>query len=1326
MLPSRLGKQLPRYTPICSSCRLRSSLTRLSRNFASPSSPRSRPPAAALAQEVDHAPYYQHHTPAPPLHRLSNNPYPGRNHASLMLPSPLPPDAVSAKVGEATTANAMLYPSTQLLDQLSLISICLRRPEHVPRAYQIFRRLLDESANGLRPVPESEVWGSVIEGVSRLEGENWKSRAEKLVWRWEESCGSPQGVPALAKNGVKVYQGWFRGLISRQSPLTPLAPYLSDPTLATSLLKNLNSTELPIAYEAILNLARVEAMDELEMTVRGIMGEEQKQREILSRIKIEEVMPVLEVAPHSCSFLRALLSLVTTQPPSKSRSKVAEASSGGNHARFAITNLRHALEELNSPTLALAHNRQLKLEDASKEAAAAELAHSAKQMDSRAGQTAAESRALQREKLQSWMHGWLGLLTTRLETDIEAMKKKQDAIPEDQRETAPQAWTSSSTMKDSYLVLYLTLLSPPKLALIVILEIMRMSGSGGISDGMKTLRGLVAVGKAVETEYRAETIKSVAGVDSSTWMKTLDPQTHKPDRKLVSNVWYHLGKRLESQEGSKLPLDEDLKSVWTAQWSQMAQVAVGSYLVDALLDVAKVQRTAVDPVTGESVTEEQPAFTHAYEYVRGKKLGVIKLNPVVATRLARDHITAVIPPKHLPMLVPPMKWVTHEEGGYLRHRVPVMRYKESVEQKSYLQQASMARHLEPVFAGLDVLSSTPWAINRNVFEVILQAWNSGDAIADIPAAEDKASYVMPEKPGPGETDPQKRSAYVERCKTVIQQQRKNHSERCKFNYNIEIARSFVNDTFYIPHNMDFRGRAYPIPPHLSPVGDDLCRGLLTFGEKKPLGELGLKWLQIHLANVFGFDKASFAERARFAQDHLEEIFDSVDRPLDGNRWWLKGEDQWQTLAACFELAAAMRSDDPTKYESSLPIHQDGTCNGMQHYAALGGDARGAKAVNLVNGDRPADIYTGVADLVNKVIEQDRAKGVPLALLINGTLGRKVVKQTVMTTVYGVTFVGARDQIAKQLVARGGIDPEHIYHVSAYIAKTVLGCIGELFSGAKAIQDWLTTCARLISRSIPPDRVEEASKQLAQRGSNPRRKTRIAKELMTSVIWTTPLGLPVVQPYRKAAKKQVLTALQTVYISDPNAPSEVAPQKQATAFPPNFIHSLDATHMLLTALKCRENKITFASVHDSYWTHASTVEPMSELIRDTFIHLHSQNLVGELRDEFIGRYKDHRIPIKNAQTISESSARKKLKGNTWAAKTDEQPEVDLEAEDSEIDTDEHNVGLSPADLQALQDAEIPSEKVGSQRFVRFEDVVPMPPPRGVFDVERIRDSAYFFS
>ena len=209
-----------------------------------------------------------------------------------------------------------------------------------------------------------------------------------------------------------------------------------------------------------------------------------------------------------------------------------------------------------------------------------------------------------------------------------------------------------------------------------------------------------------------------------------------------------------------------------------------------------------------------------------------------------------------------------------------MRYKESVEQVTYLRKASQAGHLEPVFHGLDVLSSTPWSINRNVFDVVLAAWNKGDAIADLPPAEDQATYEFPPAPDPLNNDPAERNRYTDRVKTVLLAQRSDHAERCKFNYTIEIARAFLHDPFYLPHNLDFRGRAYPISPYLSPVGDDLCRGLLQFSEKKPLGANGLKWLQIHLANVYGYDKLSFMERARFAQDHEADIFDSADRPLE--------------------------------------------------------------------------------------------------------------------------------------------------------------------------------------------------------------------------------------------------------------------------------------------------------------------------------------------------------------------------------------------------------------------------------------------------------------
>ena len=49
--------------------------------------------------------------------------------------------------------------------------------------------------------------------------------------------------------------------------------------------------------------------------------------------------------------------------------------------------------------------------------------------------------------------------------------------------------------------------------------------------------------------------------------------------------------------------------------------------------------------------------------------------------------------------------------------------------------------------------------------------------------------------------------------------------------------------------------------------------------------------------------------------------------------------------------------------------------------------------------------------------------------------------------------------------------------------------------------------------------------------------------------------------------------------------------------------------------CLQNQgLAFASVHDSYWTHACDVDKMSEIIRDTFIALHSSDILGKLAKE----------------------------------------------------------------------------------------------------------------
>jgi DNA-directed RNA polymerase len=114
-------------------------------------------------------------------------------------------------------------------------------------------------------------------------------------------------------------------------------------------------------------------------------------------------------------------------------------------------------------------------------------------------------------------------------------------------------------------------------------------------------------------------------------------------------------------------------------------------------------------------------------------------------------------------------------------------------------------------------------------------------------------------------------------------------------------------------------------------------------------------------------------------------------------------------------------------------------------------------------------------------------------------------------------------------------------------------------------------------------------------------------------WITPLGMPVAQPYRKEKNYQIRTKLQRVTLSSQrDLPYDSARQK--SAFPPNYVHSLDASHMLLTAIACEEAGIEYAAVHDSYWSHAGTIGTMNRLLRDKFVELHANDLLQRLIED----------------------------------------------------------------------------------------------------------------
>jgi len=705
------------------------------------------------------------------------------------------------------------------------------------------------------------------------------------------------------------------------------------------------------------------------------------------------------------------------------------------------------------------------------------------------------------------------------------------------------------------------------------------------------------------------------------------------------------------------------RAVWTSGTAKTecpveVKTLLGALCVELLMQTATITFTASDLRTGKQVTSTQAAFHHSMEYINGKKVGFLSPHPELVGKLRNDsvaHVQAV----NLPMLAEPKQWTSFEDGGYYIQPHRVVRQKAGdPAQRAYAESAIDNGDMAKVLAGLDVLGKVPWQINAPVLEVMLQAWNKGEGIAGMIPENDG---VEPPVEPPADAPRADRAKWAKKLKEHENLKMGLHSQRCFQNFQLEIARAFAAEKkIYFPHNVDFRGRAYPLSPVLNHIGADLARGLLKFANGKELGTVGLHWLKIHLANLYGFDKASLKEREQFAMDNLSDIYDSATNPLDGRRWWTNAEDPWQCLACCMELKNAFDSPDPTRFTSQFPVHQDGTCNGLQHYAALGGDHAGARQVNLEPSDRPQDIYTGVAELVKGMVEKDAKNGVDVAMFVNGRITRKVVKRTVMTNVYGVTFMGAKKQVEDELKA---IFPKfqetgkvrNLGTVAMYVAIKIFEALGQIFNGAQEIQYWLGECGDRITTSLSAEQVEK----IGQRGEgmgptfDPKFKTpkklpkthitnitKAMEAFKTSIIWTTPLKMPVVQPYRKDTTTKVRAKLQDITVTKPSSHDTIDKRKQLQAFPPNFIHSLDATHMTLSALKCYELGLDFAAVHDSFWTHASDIPNLNIILRDAFVRMHSEDIIGRLAEEFKARYAGA-MHMANISARSEAGKRIRL-------------------------------------------------------------------------------------
>jgi len=121
---------------------------------------------------------------------------------------------------------------------------------------------------------------------------------------------------------------------------------------------------------------------------------------------------------------------------------------------------------------------------------------------------------------------------------------------------------------------------------------------------------------------------------------------------------------------------------------------------------------------------------------------------------------------------------------------------------------------------LNVLGAVRWQLNDKVLEVMEHMWSVGGGVADIPKRFNEKN-ITPEMI--------KEAPFREKLKLLKQHQHNNedNSLRCEWLLRLAIAQGYRQcSSIYFPHNYDFRGRVYPIAPHLNHMGPDINRGIL--------------------------------------------------------------------------------------------------------------------------------------------------------------------------------------------------------------------------------------------------------------------------------------------------------------------------------------------------------------------------------------------------------------------------------------------------------------------------------------------------------------------
>ena len=603
----------------------------------------------------------------------------------------------------------------------------------------------------------------------------------------------------------------------------------------------------------------------------------------------------------------------------------------------------------------------------------------------------------------------------------------------------------------------------------------------------------------------------------------------------------------------------DFDMQWN-DWRGEVKVQIGSRVLRALLEVfADVVFITKEWHKGKSTskldtTEEFDTWAYEFEKERGFMF-----------------------PMMLPLKIPPVDWCLEggNGGGYYTTRMamPFIKTK-GKDHKKWVKQFPALEHRRAV----NKLQETAWCVNAPVLRVQQQIYKLGLGVG-IPSNEPIRPLRFPthlenvDKTALTELQKAEIDDWKMLAKVAYGREKQRKGQVLAFMQVQKLAEELVDwPEFYFAYSADFRGRIYCATAGLSPQGADTARGLLRFRSGVVLGANGLRWLAIHGANTFGVDKVSYDERVQWAKDHTDMIREIVADPLSTTKYWGAADKPYQFLAFCFEWEKCDYGKNG-QAESHIPVGLDGSCNGLQHFSAMLRDSVGAKATNLSTVDKPQDIYGEVAQVVTKKLQRLDDPRATIWLRVGVT--RSCAKRPVMTLPYGATQNSARLYVLDHVRdnwAKFELDESHQWDFANFLTPILWEAIGEVVVAARTAMDWL------------------------------RRNT--GRNYMK---WLTPVKFPVYQYYKDMPRSNVVTQLLgtlRLKYSDIDAPADAKATLQKNGISPNFVHSLDSTHLVMTV-----NAIdlpAFAMIHDDFGTHAGNIDKLFPVIRQTFKQLYTNH------------------------------------------------------------------------------------------------------------------------